>query len=311
MQRSLTIAALFVFGFAATASEVVRLDWPTSHASPSPKFSQEAASVLPAFRVVLSTVQEATIVTFALSQPAMLGLTKAQADMLTPLVAARYRILATSSIYSNTPTLLPYCYQTTRPTNGLASLYIPNGASPDSPVIVFLHGFGGSFFWYQHWLSESFPEHIILCPAYGISAATISSAYVSEAMAAASMRLGFKLNRPSLLGLSAGGVGACRVFTVDSAKFSRLICLGTLPPEETLQRFPKNGVVRFLSGSNEPFVVSGQLARSVQSIKRTGPDTDTQIVPNADHFFLLTHPMQTIESMRKWLLDQPKRKTPL
>ena len=62
------------------------------------------------FRLALSAVPEAAIVTLALSQPALLGLTPAQAAMMRPLVAERYALIAKSPVYSGVASALPYCF---------------------------------------------------------------------------------------------------------------------------------------------------------------------------------------------------------
>ena len=285
------------------AAELFQITWPTHHASPPADLGPQANNILPAFRIAIASLPEAAITTLALSQAALLGGTKDDANTLLPLVTERYRLMAASPIYSHAPSALPYCYLAERPDHGSASLYVPDGATASTPVILFLHGFGGSFLWYQHWLSEAFSDHIIICPAYGIATASIPPDYVSEAVAACAKKLLFPIGRYCLIGLSNGGYGSCRLFVSAPQKCTQLICLAAYPTDDTLARFPPNVPARFMSGATEPFASSGNLLQRVQIIRRRAPSTELQLVKGADHFFILTHPQETLSVLRKWVND--------
>jgi pimeloyl-ACP methyl ester carboxylesterase len=284
----------------AEGAELAVVTWPTRHSAAPPDFGAQGNAWLPAFRLALGTLPESSVTALALTQPASLGLSAEQARTLLPLVTERYRLMAAAPVYGGAHSALPYCYAAERPAQGFANLYVPAGASSSTPVILFLHGYGGSFLWYQHWLSETFPDHIILCPAYGVSAGLVPPEYLSEAMAASTKRLGFPLGRPCLIGLSAGGFGACRVFVREPGKFRQLICLAAYPTDDTLRQFPLQPPARFLAGAVEPFVSSGDLSNRVLAIRQRSPQAELRTVPKADHFFLLTHPAETRAILRNW-----------
>lgn len=279
-------------------NEVASLSWETKHAAPVQVVGGDAQQLLPAFRLGISTLPESAIVKLALSQPALLGLTRAQATTLAPLVAKRYELMAASPDYSNIPSLLPYCYSSTRPTKGAALMHIPANANAKSPAIVFLHGYGGSFLWYLHWLAEALPDHIIIAPAYGISPAYPSFAYLAESVEAASKRLGFEIQKPTLIGLSAGAFGACRAFVKNPDRYARLICLAGFPPEDVLQKFGHAQQVHFIAGAREPFVTSGKLRTTLQTVRASCPSATMTLIPDADHFFMLSRPEETIKALK-------------
>src|SRR6478736_4226499 len=129
-------------------AEVARLSWDTKHAAPVQVLGGNAQKLLPAFRLGISNLPESAIVRLALSQPAVLGLSPEQSAALAPLVSKRYELIAASPDFSKVTSLLPYCYSATRPTKGEALVAFPATATTKSPVIVFLHGHGGSFIWY-------------------------------------------------------------------------------------------------------------------------------------------------------------------
>ncbi|MBN8419059.1 MAG: alpha/beta hydrolase [Verrucomicrobia bacterium] len=283
------------------ADEVIRVTWKTTHAAAPPQFSRPAADFLPMFRLALTTLPESAIVALALSQPAMLGLTPVQAAMMRPLVAERYALIAKSPAYCGVASALPYCFGEKRSQEGLALVHVPTGADARTPVLLFLHGYGGSFLWYQHLLAEDFGNHIIVCPAYGINTSTISSEYVQECMQAVGARLGRPVVKPVLLGLSAGGTGACDVYTKHPERFDRLICMAAYPPEDLLLKFPREANAAFIAGGSEYFVKSGDFARRMAKVRQLAPATQEFTVPQADHFFLLTHTAQTMARLREWL----------
>ena len=231
------------------------------------------------------------IVSLALSQPALLGLTDDQAKTLQPLVAERYKAIVASEIYRTAPSALGYCFSPVKTDRGLATVHVPDEFGPQTPVIVFLHGYGGSFLWYQHYLAQHFPKHLIICPAYGITPSAVPAAYVTECLTAVEKRLGNPFAaKPWLLGLSAGGFGACRVFTDLPGRFAGLICIAAYP----LTRQDGKTNTHFIAGGDEVFVKNGQFQRLVGNAK-------SHLVPGAGHFFLLTHENESVAKLSEWL----------
>ena len=186
-------------------------------------------------------------------------------------------------------------------------MYIPKRVDTNTPVIVFLHGYGGSFRWTDQLLAEAFQHHIILFPAYGISAATVPSTYVSECISAASTKLGQALARPTLMGLSAGGFGAVRVYTQAPERFSKLVVLAAYPPSDSISRFTLSMKACFIVGSRESYVQSGEFHRNMQSIRSRVGFLAQQVMPDADHYFLLEKQEETIRILRNWVRDNDRR----
>lgn len=296
------LLSLFLCGtMVLHADEVIQVTWKTQNAAPPPHFARPTSDYLPAFRLALGALPESAIVALALSQPALLGLTREQATKLRPLVSTRYELIAKSPVYSVVPSALPYCFAEKRPQEGLALVHVPSGANAQTPVIVFLHGYGGSFLWYQHLLAEHFTNHVVICPVHGINTSTISADYLRECMQAAGERLGRPVMKPSLLGLSAGGFGVCDLYVKNPERFACLICLAAYPPEDLLSSFPHEAKALFIAGGEEFFVKSGDFARRIVKVRQLAPLTQSFVVPLADHFFLLTHAEMTMVKMREWM----------
>ena len=274
----------------ACSEEVWQVQWPSQHAAPPAKLEGDAARFLPSFRFALNSLPEGAIVSLALSQPPILGITAAHAKTLQPLIAEQYRQIVASETWRHVPSMLGYCFSASKPDHGLATVHVPDGAGPQTPVMLFLHGYGGGFLWYQHHLARHFPKHLIICPAWGISPASIPPAYLQECLAAVQKRTGHALAKPWLLGLSAGGFGACHVSTATPDAFTGMICIAAYPLSSPVLRSNPH----FIAGSEEAFVKSGYFGRTTASGKH-------HLIQGGDHFFLLTHPDETMAKLTEWL----------
>jgi predicted esterase len=275
---------------AAGASEFIQVTWPTKHASPPLALDPKVAGLLPAFRLAVGSVPESTIIGLALAQPALLGLTTEQAQQLQPMVAEQYRQMESSDVYKKAPSLLGYCFSEATPAAGMANVHVPDDWKPGSPVMVFLHGYGGSFLWYQHYLSRHFPKHLIICPAWGISPSRITPAYVIECLRAVETRLRCQIKTPWLLGLSAGGFGVLRIASMMPDAFAGVICMAAYP----VTRPPAKPAHYFIAGGEEAFVRSGHFSKLTDGAR-------THLVKGAGHFFMLTHEKETVMSLRAWM----------
>lgn len=285
----------------AHAQEVLTLTWPTRNAAPPPSSSSEGAAYLPLARAAAARLPESAVVSLALGQSSALGLASSDAGKLNDLVSRRYARIAASPIFKTVPSSLNYCLSETRPARGLALLYRPRETNAQTPVLLFLHGYGGSFLWYQHQLAEWFPDHLILCPAYGIDPSDITAAYITESLAAASARLKHPLAKPTLIGLSAGGFGATRVYAANPAPYAQLIVMAAYPPDESYKAWPKTARSAWLVGALEYYVKDGGFATYSKSLATRSARYQSAIIPKADHFFLLTHPVETRKALTPWL----------
>ncbi|RBP37409.1 hypothetical protein DES53_114147 [Roseimicrobium gellanilyticum] len=301
MRAVLCCLALICGCTTATAQRVVQVRWESAHAAPPVKLSGSAGDWLPAFRLAVQTLPEAAIVSLSLSQPQMLGLSKADAEKLQRLTAERYRLMAGDALFQRAPTALPYCYSEAKPREGLATVYVPNEVTQDTNCIVFLHGYGGSFLWCLHVLVEAFPEAVIICPAYGMSTGNIPPAYVKEAITRTISVTGTSLPRPVLMGLSAGGFGACKVYADTPQDWKRLICLAAYAPDTVLTEFTKGMDVCFLAGEKEEFVSNGYFNRGVQQARARGGLVRANLIPEAGHFFLLEKQETTFSILKEWM----------
>jgi hypothetical protein len=285
------------------AQQVIHVRWQTSHAAPPISLAGVSPEWLPIIRAGAATVSEETAIAAGLSQGHMIGLRKDEASRLQEMFAKYYRGLRKSTVFGDVPSVLNYCLSERKPQEGLATVYVPAKLTANTKCVVFLHGYGGSLLAYPHYLSSVFSNHVIVCPAYGISPAEISNEYLSEALKATALRLKVTLPRPVLIGLSAGGFGACRTYVRASQSFRGLIVLGAYPPDELAGKWTREMTVRFLVGSRESYVASGSLKGQMGNLKTKVRSLEWKAIAGADHFFLLSHQDQTRAALRSW--EQP------
>jgi len=232
-------------------------------------------------------------------QGQLLGLENAESKQLQILFSNYYARVRQSGPFSNAPSALPYCFAQTKSANGLATIYVPAKITDGTRTILFLHGYGGSLLAYVHFIANTFSNDIVVCPAYGISPATVPAAYVEEGLRTASERVKYERGKPVLIGLSAGGVGACRVYAANSGAFERLICLGSIPPNDATSNFDSSMKIHFISGAREPHIVDGSFDLRLRQLRSRAVSVNSELIPEANHYFLLFHGLQTRAALIK------------
>lgn len=274
------------------AQKVVAVEWATKFASSPPKLNAEQQKLMPIIQFGVATLPEAKLISMSGAGASFLGIPGNQASWLQEQLISYYKELENDPVFKGSPSSLSYCLSDRKPTRGHATVYLPENFSEESPCILFLHGFGGSFQFYLHFLKTCFPEYLIVCPAYGISMSRISSIYLDESLQAVAEKVGISIDKPTLIGLSAGGVGGFREFANHPQKYRRFVCLAAFPSSKV------EGEVAVIAGGEEYFVKDGTLERNSKMFLSDG---GINIIPEADHFFLLSHPDQTRKILRRIL----------
>ena len=303
------VCLLTALASSAKAQSVSVLTWPSRHAASSAAQSPELAPYLPMLRASINRMPEASLVKLALAQAGGAGMSASEADRLNALISQRYTAIAASPLFKNVPSALGYCFAEAQPGNGQAFLYRPADSNAHTPVLVFLHGYGGSFLLYPYQLSAWFPDHIILCPAYGTDPSALPATYLNECLAAASAQLKHPLSQPTLAGISAGGFGASRLYVLRPATYRQLIVIAAYPPDDAYKAWPRSARAAFLVGAQEDYVKSGEFAAFSKVLASGSSRFQSTVIPKAGEFFMLTHPAETRRSLESWLrrTDFPAR----
>jgi pimeloyl-ACP methyl ester carboxylesterase len=282
------------------AQQVIHVRWPTAHASPPVSLAGVSPQWLPMIRTGGGKCFGGNGDRNGLSQGQAIGLRDDEISRLRELFATYYRGVRKSPLFSKVPSVLDYCLSERKPQQGLATVYVPAKLTAKTKCIVFLHGYGGSLLAYPHYLSSVFSNHVIVCPAYGISPAEIPNEYVSEALKATGLRLNVALPKPTLIGLSAGGFGACAAYVRAPQAFGEVIVLGAYPPDEVAKKWTREMTVRFLVGSKESYVANGSFKGQMAVVEAKVKSLEWKAIPGADHFFLLSHQRSTQSALAEW-----------
>lgn len=283
------------------AQEVLRVTWPTRHAAAPADDTPEAAPYLPLVRASLDRMPESAVVKLALKQASTFGFSSGDADVLGELVNRRYAKIAADPAFKNVESTLPYCLAETRPRQGVALVYRPRGSNAQTPVLLFVHGEGGSFLWYAQQLAEWFPDHIVVCPSYGVWTAEIPAAYLEDSLRAAAGRLNHGMAKPALVGLAAGGFGVARVYAANPAAYRHVVVMAAYAPDDAFRVWPKTARAAFLVGEREDYVRDGGFGKYAKSLAARSAQFQSKVVPGADAMFMLTHAAETRAALRGWM----------
>ncbi len=282
------------------AAEVRSVEWGTANASAPAKVMVNGRDVTGTIRYAVSHSPEPLVMQLSGLGGEMLGLKKQQNRQLQRLTSSYYKKMSLEikeGEFPAVPSALSYCYSDKKPSKGFANVYLPSGFHKNSSVVVFLHGYGGSFSFYMHYMAKVFPEHIIVCPAYGISMSRVNDRYIAECKLAVEKEIGHKLTKPLLVGLSAGGTGGFRHYQRQMADYRKFICMVSLPPRDVVKVMPKNAKVALIAGGEEGFVKSGLLARRVRQMNLK--HYEQVIVKGHGHFLMLSDQEQTMQTLRE------------
>lgn len=229
-----------------------------------------------------------------------MGLSQKQGTELAELLSVTYGEMAKDPGVAALPSALPFCLSTTKPDSGHYFLVRPKSLNPESPCIVFLHGYGGNFQCYTWALRQEFPKAVILVPSWGMSWVGGSPVYIQTMIADAEKRLGQKIQTPWLIGLSAGGRAGFRLYNHSPEKYLGFVCLANAPETVVARNLHPNLRVLMLNG-NEDRMVPIAVARHQAAIARKRvPRLQFKSI-DGDHFFLLSKREETGRILRTFM----------
>ncbi len=284
------------------AQKIISLHWKTKHSAPVFKVGKNKKLGLNMVRAGVAHFSEHQLMQLSGGGAAFMGLESGAAKGMGKLVSAYYRGMDSgvkAGKFPEIPSALAYCYSEKKHVEGYANVYVPRVVNAETPVIMFLHGYGGSFGFYLHYFATLFPKSVVLCPAYGVSMARVPDRYLSECLGECSRVLGLKVAKPVLVGLSAGGNGGFRHYARCGGDYKGYVCMVSYPPKDVLNVLTEAQVskVRIIAGGNESFVRRGLLARRARYLKLGGDSV--RVVKGKGHFLML----EDEETTRSWLMD--------
>ncbi|TDU81637.1 prolyl oligopeptidase family protein [Prosthecobacter fusiformis] len=243
-----------------------------------------------------------------------------QSRELSAWTAEIYRELEADADFHALGSVMPVAYADLwlgRGGQGHSFLYVPPGLKRDvpAPVLVFLHGSGGSFKAYPWLLSQMADELglVLICPSYGMGNwnAADSAGVVEAALADAENVVRLDRGKMHLMGLSNGGKGLGHAGRDLGEKFASLTFISPVVETGSIKdpRFIGNWQgkpVFIITGAKDDRVPLESVTYVSSVMKKNGAQVTLKTVPQADHFLLFSHRREVIAQLKEWLEEAMK-----
>ena len=291
----------------ASGASLQLISYTATVAQPRYRFNPMEAQLMAVAESTIRSVPEGfALQTLLTTAPDQLGLTPAEANGLLAGVRSAYDAIAADPLFAGVPSALPGCFSQQPDRAAQYFLYRPKQLTAQTPVILWLHGYGGNFLFYVWVLHAAFPDHVLILPSLGLTWEHGNAADVDGVLADATRHLGQPLARPWLMAISAGGPTACQVFTDRPATFRGLLCIATCPTPEQVDRLPAASRILMVNGAQDRNFPVALVRRQAGALAPRLPGFRYRELP-ADHFFLLTQRAATVQLMRQFMTAQMPR----
>jgi pimeloyl-ACP methyl ester carboxylesterase len=211
-----------------------------------------------------------------------------------------YTNISSDALFKNVGSALPYCLADKRPTHGHYFAYFPEKVSDDTPVIVFLHGFGGNFLFYTYVLKEEFPGAVVLVPSWGASWHDGTMQYINDMYKDVKQKRSISVHKPVLMAISAGGPAGFRLYNERPDRFACYVSIASAPPSGTVSELKHDLKILMVNGRQD----SGFRIARVQSVASKLAERLPYFqfhVLDGDHFFFLSRREDTFRVIKAFL----------
>jgi pimeloyl-ACP methyl ester carboxylesterase len=247
--------------------------------------------------------EEITVKSAILMGDARMGLAPEATKRLSAGLDQLYRGIAADPLFKNINSALPYCLGDKRPSHGHYFAYYPQKLAADTPVIVFLHGYGGNFLFYTYLLKEEFPEAAILLPSRSGSWHDGTMQYLDDMCKDVKRRKSLAVRRPSLMAISAGGPAGFRLYHEQPNRFSSFVSIASAPSRAIVPKLEKDLTILMVNGKKDAgFPIAG-VQSIAESLAERLPNFRMHVV-DGDHFFLLSHREETFRVIKAFLKNE-------
>lgn len=189
--------------------------------------------------------------------------------------------------------------------SGQLWLAVPEGPGP-FPLVVFLHGNGGTFQFYAQALARAATARglAIAFPACGLGTypAGVPEELVARTLEAAGRGAPLDPRRVALVGLSAGAHAAFRVALAQPGRYRAVAGVSGLVPPGLASRpdLLRGTRVILLHGAQDPRAPLAPVEQAAQDLRAAGLGVDALLEGEADHLALLERRGTWVP----WLLDR-------
>jgi pimeloyl-ACP methyl ester carboxylesterase len=178
---------------------------------------------------------------------------------------------------------------------------------PNSPIVVFLHGYGGNFLFYLWTLKRLLPTCTIVHPSCGIDwrkrSVTENTQFIADLMEDLQRRIGTNLTNVWLAGISNGGSAAFDIAAQCPERFRGLVSIASSPDGETIQSLglPRGYPVLMINGMKDDRFPIEYCSANASLLLQAGVDLRFVIIEQGSHFFLLSSPEKMESALRSFV----------
>ena len=183
--------------------------------------------------------------------------------------------------------------------------YRPN--SNKSPLLIFLHGSGGSFKPYQHWFVPYAQKHQIAMafPTWGMGTWNSKqlAKRINEVIDDIKSNYSFNDRKIFICGLSQGSLTGLKTISSIKHKIAGFISISGMPflnssEVQTLSEIP----LLVFHGSKDERVSAGNAATMISKIKQQNGSVDYQEFLDQDHTLIKVKTKEILELIFEWIL---------
>lgn len=277
------MSALLASLLVAQTVSIVPIPGERPHKAYRPKNPIEAAGVEAAVASIEKLGEGRTVQLVLEAAPHLMNVSADEGASVREALGARYAELAENEAWSKLPSPLASAFRKQSPSMIVASPAVP---SKNAPVVLFLHGYGGSGKLFAYMLSRAMPEAWIVAPSHGLTWARPRRGYARRALAAFEKHTGVRAKRVHLVGLSDGAVGAFEVYRESPRRYHEIVSIVGVPRADTIGRLPSRTRVVMLNGRRDRFVGAKVVRRRYQALRRKVSSAHLKWFEGG-HYFLL------------------------
>lgn len=236
-----------------------------------------------------------------------------QAARLRGLVLDQYRDMNDDQDFPRLGSVMGFAYADRDV--GHLYVFVPPGGTSSRPVLIFLHGSGGSFKAYFHIFYELArgQNMVLVCPSFGFGnwhqaggVETIDRAYEY-----AIGPLGGSRDRVYLAALSNGGRGATRALAAHPDRYKGVVFVSAVMEPLIIGSARHDGTPTLvLHGAKDRRIPMSYAELGIEALRSAHADVTVRVWPEEDHFLLFSQEPAVRDEIAGWMLSVLGRQDP-
>lgn len=263
---------------------------------------EESAGVGMALSSLALFGEGATVRAITAAAPRLMNAASEETEHVQAMLASRYDEIDADPRWRDVPSPLPSAFEKRAPLLLVAPPSAPAVDAGNAPVVLFLHGYGGSGKLYAALLARALPHAWIVAPSHGVSWARPQMAYVDEVLARFESEAGFRPAGYWLVGLSDGAVGSFEILAARPQRVLGVVSIVGVPRADTIARVPSRSAHRLLllNGTRDRFVGANTVKARFASLSRRVAKAKLEWF-DAGHYFLIDDDRAALARIRAFI----------